>query len=82
MNLAAKLAEEPNLGPYVSSLRATTDADPKLDELAGRLDLLLETTERHTRGFEIRHVNVGPDTMVAGPTTTKNPSARLRISFA
>lgn len=60
-DLAAELAEEPNLSPYVSSLRATTDADPKLDELADRLDHLRDITESRINSFEIRHFNVDAD---------------------
>ena len=63
--LAEDLADEPNLGPYVSSLRATTDADPKLDELAARLDRLRETTERYTQFFLISHFNADEDKMLA-----------------
>lgn len=64
-DLAKALADEPNLGPYVSSLRATTDVDPKLDELAARLDRLRETTERYTRFFLISHFDVDQDQMLA-----------------
>ena len=63
--LAEELADEPNLGPYVSSLRATTDADPKLEELAARLDRLRETTEWYTRYFSISHFNADQDQMLA-----------------
>jgi hypothetical protein len=63
--LAQALADEPNLRPYVSSLRATIDADPKLDELAARLDRLRETTEGYTRYFMLTHFNADQDKMLA-----------------
>jgi hypothetical protein len=63
--LAKELADASNLGLYVSSLRATTDADPKLDELAARLDRLLDKTEWYTRYFDISYANADQVKMLA-----------------
>jgi KAP family P-loop domain len=64
-SLAYELAEAPNLALYVSSLHATTDTDPTLDELAARLDLLRERTERDTKYYPISHFNADQDKMLA-----------------